>query len=212
MKTLPTLARAGRGFTLVELLTAIAIIALLASLLMVGVKGWQERGRRAACLSNLRQIHGLIISYVNDHDDEFPKSVPPNAPLRLTAQYNSLIQANLTRNEKVFQCAGRVASGPAASNNDWHYEYNAKLSSPGGGSSSSDSGGGSSSGPLKLSMVRNAATTRMAWDSDDEDRDGFYDDTDNHGKAGGNVLYVDGHVQWINGSKYDAKDETDVSK
>lgn len=209
MKISRSVAASRRGFTLVELLTAIAIIALLASLLMVGVKGWQERGRRVACLSNLRQIHALIISYVNDHDDAFPPSVPPNAPLRVTAQYNSLIQANLTRNEKVFQCQGRMASGPAGSNNDWHYEYNAKLT--GQGRSESDDSS-SSRGPLKLAMVRNAATTRMAWDSDDEDRDGTYDETDNHSKAGGNVLYVDGHVQWWNGGKYDGKDETDVAK
>ena len=30
----------------------------------------------------------------------------------------------------------------------------------------------------------------------------FYDPQDNHGNDGGNVVYVDGHVQWWDGKKY----------
>ena len=45
-----------RGFTLVELLTAIALIAVLAALLTPALTSAREKARRASCLGNLRQF------------------------------------------------------------------------------------------------------------------------------------------------------------
>lgn len=60
-----------RGFTLVELLTAIAVIIVLASILLPVL--WLARGmaRRAACISNLRQI-GLAARMYRDDYDVYP--------------------------------------------------------------------------------------------------------------------------------------------
>ena len=52
------------GFTLVELLVVMAIIALLASLLFPAIQQVREGGRRTACLSNL---HNLAIASHNYH-------------------------------------------------------------------------------------------------------------------------------------------------
>jgi prepilin-type N-terminal cleavage/methylation domain-containing protein len=49
-------ARAGAGFTLVELLIVISIIGILIALIMPAVNSARESGRRAHCSSNLKQM------------------------------------------------------------------------------------------------------------------------------------------------------------
>ena len=61
------------GFTLMELLVAIAIIAILASLLLVAINGAKGKARRVVCTSNLRQINFGVRMYSDDFNDKSPK-------------------------------------------------------------------------------------------------------------------------------------------
>ncbi|MCK5595025.1 prepilin-type N-terminal cleavage/methylation domain-containing protein [bacterium] len=60
------------GFTLIELLVVIAIIALLASMLLPALASAREMGRRAVCISNLKQLSLVFMMYSNDNDGWFP--------------------------------------------------------------------------------------------------------------------------------------------
>lgn len=66
------------GFTLVELLVVVAIIAVLAALLLPGLAATANAGRRAACLSNLRQVGLGIQSYSQEFEGRIPFG--PTAP------------------------------------------------------------------------------------------------------------------------------------
>lgn len=57
------------GFTLVELLVVIAIIALLLSILLPALRAAREHGKRAVCLSNLKQLTAGWMMYAHDNDD-----------------------------------------------------------------------------------------------------------------------------------------------
>ena len=60
------------GFTLVEMLTVIAIIAILAAVLLPSLSASRERGRMAYCANNLSQLGKALMMYIDDNDDRFP--------------------------------------------------------------------------------------------------------------------------------------------
>lgn len=60
------------GVTLLELLIVIGILSILASILLPAVIQAREQGRRATCLSNMRQIGIALIMYMQDHSDRIP--------------------------------------------------------------------------------------------------------------------------------------------
>ncbi len=105
MKPLGKRPASGEGFTLLELLVAIAIIALLSAILQPVVSKARHRARSVACLSNLRQIGLALQVYAQDYGYRYPilDGLPvanPSLP-----QLHEVLHPYLD-NARVFRCLG----------------------------------------------------------------------------------------------------------
>jgi prepilin-type N-terminal cleavage/methylation domain-containing protein len=106
--------KAAEGFTLVEMLVVIAVIAILAALLLPTISTAKRKAQRIACTSNLRQINLGVRMYSDDSHDASPSPVwgglaATNAP-SLYSGYKALMKNYVGLNgasssqDKLFQC------------------------------------------------------------------------------------------------------------
>jgi prepilin-type N-terminal cleavage/methylation domain-containing protein/prepilin-type processing-associated H-X9-DG protein len=88
-----------RGFTLIELLVVIAIIAILAAIMFPVFTLAKAAGKKAACISNLRQISSAWITYTDNNSGIAPPLTDPT----YTVSWMH-IMLPYVKNYKVFGC------------------------------------------------------------------------------------------------------------
>jgi type II secretory pathway pseudopilin PulG len=70
--------RQTNGWTLIELLVLIAILAVIFSLVPCAPRGARTRARQVACLNNLKQIAFANLIYAAEHDGKLPFEISTN--------------------------------------------------------------------------------------------------------------------------------------
>lgn len=107
------------GFSLVELLVVIGIIALLAGLVLSAASRVRESAQSARCLANLHNIATALHAYASDNDLRYPDPAPTNV------SWEFMIQPYLSQ-AMAFACPSDVEVFPAVgSSYDWRDTRNA---------------------------------------------------------------------------------------
>ncbi len=175
------------GFTLVELLVVVAIIGILAGILMPVLGKARENARKSTCQSNLKQIGLALTMYADEHGEMFPQTSNGSGSTSLSVLYNGYVT-----DAKVFRCQSGTLSANAVVSTISAATDTAINSANGDENWTQSYAYDSSKG---ASNLYGGVAVASDFFSDYEDFTEVL--SPNHGYRGGNVLFVDGHVEWL---------------
>lgn len=194
-----------RAFTLIELLVAIAVIAILSSLLLPALGQAKAKGQSAACLNNLRQWALAMHLYAGDNDDFMPPEGTPNGISTRTGWYVVLPKSMglLPYDQQPWRTNAAVPVGhslwicPANTNrsngnNLFHYCLNDHID-----------GTGDEDRPIRLASVNRPS--QVVWLYDNGKRAAVAQQNNLHTNLhsrGANISFVDGHARRFRNRDY----------
>ncbi len=121
-----------RGFSLVELLVVIGVIALLIGLLMPAVSATRRQAQSIACLTQLRQIGVATLMYAGDNNGALPRSMHSALGFNVAPWGYALmpyldagpVMASGPSWDRLWQTIYRCPADPRRSPGDWSYGKN----------------------------------------------------------------------------------------
>ncbi|MGD9495628.1 MAG: type II secretion system protein [Armatimonadota bacterium] len=198
-----------RGFTLIEMLVVVGIIAVLAAIIFPVYAQARGKARQAQCTSNLRQLGQAHEMYSSDHDELYPFAIDAadeyapqiwdgfpqwQAWIPYMDRLENVLQP-YTKSREVFHCAG-----------DTGYDHLENTPYPIPGEPTAFGALGSSYHwrtevafeHLGPSLLAYPAQTNLMMDGH-----GSWHGGRSYAAGRWNILYADGHVKNVNAAQFD---------
>lgn len=200
-----------RAFTLIELLTVIAVIAILAGLLLGSISKAKDRGQRAACINNLHQIYLTEQYFADNNDGAVPigyrggrkqwDTMFFSGTVNKFVTFGRLYTEGLIDQPRVFYCPAERASSQSynTTDNPW------PPGTPGtnvqsGYASTPIVDWGTSDEPPQWPQLEQLGQVALLADGV-----GLPDRVDSRHRTGVNMIRTDGSAVWVQRSLFDAE-------
>jgi prepilin-type N-terminal cleavage/methylation domain-containing protein/prepilin-type processing-associated H-X9-DG protein len=215
----------GRGFSLIELVIVIGIIALLAAILAPMLEHGREQAIQVKCASNLQQIGAALSMYSNANNGAYPRTIYlPDAPLAYgtgqdaldpfvsggpqpndvtaavflllrTQQIPSIIFTCPYTDVNVFVADPALNSASRSNFTDFRKNLGYSYAHPYPSANLAKTG----------YQLTSHLTGSFAVAADLNPGEGGNENSRNHEDRGQNVLFADGHVEWTYSPKVGVK-------